>query len=69
MLVFDDFPADKAMDLLQIAGKESTTVAPKRGLPVPSSANAAESSTQNGLPKPTQANASGNSQHYMKSSS
>lgn len=57
VLVFDDFPADKAMDLLQIASKEST-VAPKRGLPVPSSTNAAESSTQNDLPKPTQANAS-----------
>ncbi|URE01208.1 tify 10b [Musa troglodytarum] len=57
VLVFDDFPADKAKDLLQMAGKEST-VAPKLGLPVPSPTNAAESSTQNGLPKPFQANAS-----------
>ncbi|RWW25252.1 hypothetical protein BHE74_00029705 [Ensete ventricosum] len=66
VLVFDDFPADKAKDLLQMAGKEST-VAPKLGLPAPSSINAAESSTQTGLPKPSQANSSGKSQHYMKS--
>lgn len=53
VLVFDDFPADKAQGLLQVAIKESRSAAQNL------SANYFSAFPPTGLPKPAQANASG----------
>ncbi|WOK92071.1 hypothetical protein Cni_G00762 [Canna indica] len=53
VMVFDDFPAEKAKDLMQMAGKESAA-AQKLGFTVPASSTGSESSAkQNTIFAPT----------------